>query len=66
MIVDLTNETISRFLQQESVIEYDIYEMHNKEFLIYFEMPRKNNVSLIIIGLKKFICKHSFFRRLKS
>jgi len=47
MIVDLTNETISRFLQQESVIEYDIYEMHNKEFLIYFKMPRKNNVSLI-------------------
>jgi hypothetical protein len=47
MIVDLTNETISRFLQQESVIEYNIYEMHNKEFLIYFEMPCKNNVSLI-------------------
>lgn len=47
MIVDLTNETISRFLQQESVIEYDVYEMHNKEFLIYFEIPHKNNVSLI-------------------
>jgi hypothetical protein len=47
MIVDLTYETISHFLQQESVIEYDIYEMHNKEFLIYFETPCKNNVSLI-------------------
>lgn len=47
MIVNLTNETIAQFLEQETVIEYDIYEMHNKEFLIYFEKPYKNNISLI-------------------
>jgi hypothetical protein len=46
MILDFGNETISQFFQEET-FEYDIYEMNNKDFLIYFQNPCKNNVSLI-------------------
>lgn len=47
MIVKFNYETISRYLEQEMIIEYDIYEMHNNEFLIYFENSHKKNISLI-------------------
>ena len=48
MIVKFNYETISRYLEQEMIIEYDIYEMHNNEFLIYFENSHFIKVLIIL------------------
>ncbi len=47
MIVLMTKDTISRFLEQEEMIEFTILPMHNKEFIIHIETPNKKNSTII-------------------
>lgn len=47
MIVSMNKETISRFLDQEEIIEFTILPMHNKEFIINIETPNKKNINMI-------------------
>lgn len=47
MIVTMNKETISRFLDQEEIIEFTILPMHNKEFIIHIETPNKKNINMI-------------------
>lgn len=47
MIVSMNKETISRFLNQEEIIEFTILPMHNKEFIIHIETPNKKNINMI-------------------
>lgn len=43
----MNKETISRFLDQEEIIEFTILPMHNKEFIINIETPNKKNINMI-------------------
>jgi hypothetical protein len=47
MIVNMTKETIGQLLETEEIIEYEIIQLPNKEFLINIETPNKKNLSTI-------------------
>jgi len=47
MIVNMTKETIGQLLETEEIIEYEIIQLPNKEFLVNIETPGKKNLSTI-------------------
>ena len=55
MIVSMNKQTISRFLEQEEMIEFTILPMHNKEFIIHIETPNKKNISMITDNWKELV-----------
>ena len=51
----MNKQTISRFLEQEEMIEFTILPMHNKEFIIHIETPNKKNISMITDNWKELV-----------
>jgi hypothetical protein len=47
MLVNMTKETIGRLLESQEIIEYEIIQLPNKEFLVNIETPNKKNISTI-------------------
>ncbi len=55
MIVKMTNKTISRLLEEEEIIEFQIIEMPYKEYLVNIETPNKKNISTITKDWRELI-----------
>jgi hypothetical protein len=47
MLVNMTKKTIGRLLESQEIIEYEIIQLPNKEFLVNIETPNKKNISTI-------------------
>jgi len=47
MLVSMTHKLIERLLEDQEMIEYEVIELPNKEFLVNIEIPGKKNISII-------------------
>jgi len=47
MLVSMTHKLIERLLEDQEMIEYEVIELPNKEFIVNIEIPGKKNISII-------------------
>jgi len=47
MLVSMMHKSIERLLEDQEMIEYEVIELPNKEFLVNIEIPGKKKISII-------------------
>jgi len=47
MLVNMTKTTIQKLLEHQEIIEYEIIQLPNKEFLVNIQTPDNKNISTI-------------------
>ena len=47
MLVNMTKTTIQKLLEHQEIIEYEIIQLPNNEFLVNIQTPDNKNISTI-------------------